>query len=524
MCLNLSFKAGLLAFMLLSLSACNSGGSDEVVDLGLDSGRSEEGGIDWETIDTWKADVFYSSGYYSGYCSADNWGAFYEKMWLRAWSDETYLWYDEIHDENPKYYSLVDYFTHLKTDAVTATGNDKDQYHFSMDSYEYFILSNYGEDVGYGLNVLIQNESSTTDRATTVSYVEPNSPASLLGIQRGASIVTIDGVSMQYASTTAELEALRNGMFPSTSGKSTEFEILDQGSSQTRTVTLTSQYVEINPVLNTKVVDNGGTKVGYLQFNSHMASAESLLIDSIEELKAQQVTELVLNVRYNGGGLLSIASQLSYMLAGKKTVGKVFEQLTFNDKYPTINPITGDALEPISFINTAEGVQLPTLNLDRVYVLTTQDTCSASESIINGLRGIDVEVIQIGAATCGKPYGFYPTNNCDITYFTVQFKGANHKGFGDYADGFSPSQTPTLDSDVLGCPVMDDLTKMLGNTSESMFATALHHQKYGACPVTINAFGQSSNSVSIKRNEGYGSNFNDLRPAALVRGNKIINP
>ena len=81
------------------------------------------------------------------------------------------------------------------------------------------------------------------------------------------------------------------------------------------------------------------------------------------------------------------------------------------------------------------------MNLSRVYVLTGGTTCSASESIINGLRGVDVEVIQIGSTTCGKPYGFYPEDNCGTTYFSIQFKGVNAAGFGDYADGFSPSNT-----------------------------------------------------------------------------------
>ena len=76
------------------------------------------------------------------------------------------------------------------------------------------------------------------------------------------------------------------------------------------------------------------------------------------------------------------------------------------------------------------GVALPSLNLSRVFILATGSTCSASEAIVNRLRGIDVEVVLIGDTTCGKPYGFYPTDNCGTTYFTVQFAGANAKGLG----------------------------------------------------------------------------------------------
>src|SRR5690606_3946797 len=113
---------------------------------------------------------------------------------------------------------------------------------------------------------------------------------------------------------------------------------------------------------------------------------------------------------------LDIASQLAYMIAGgSRTAGQVFERIKFNDKYPNTNPITGAPLQPTPFHattialgNVAPGTPLPTLNLDRVYVLTTEATCSASEANINGLRGVDVDVYQIGSSTCGKPYGFYP--------------------------------------------------------------------------------------------------------------------
>jgi len=89
---------------------------------------------------------------------------------------------------------------------------------------------------------------------------------------------------------------------------------------------------------------------------------------------------------------------------------------------PFTNQFVGFADNPA----TVPGSALPTLNLSRVFVLTTSSTCSASEAIINGLRGADIEVIQIGSGTCGKPYGFYPTDNCATTYFTIQFSGINN--------------------------------------------------------------------------------------------------
>jgi len=119
-----------------------------------------------------------------------------------------------------------------------------------------------------------------------------------------------------------------------------------------------------------------------------------------------------------------------------------------------------------------------------VFVLTSGGTCSASEAIINGLNGIDIEVIQIGSNTCGKPYGFYALDNCGISYFTIQFRSVNAKGFGDYSDGFSPSSDVTEPSGTAlpGCNVADDLFHALGDPEEAKLATALSFRENGVCP------------------------------------------
>ncbi|MCZ0943338.1 MAG: peptidase, partial [Gammaproteobacteria bacterium] len=88
-----------------------------------------------------------------------------------------------------------------------------------------------------------------------------------------------------------------------------------------------------------------------------------------------------------------------------------------------------------------------------------------------------------GNATCGKPYGFYPTGNCGTTYFTIQFRGVNAKGFGDYADGFFPSATLGADDAALpGCAVADDFDHGFGDPNEARLAAALHYREQGACP------------------------------------------
>ena len=134
-------------------------------------------------------------------------------------------------------------------------------------------------------------------------------------------------------------------------------------------------------------------------------------------------------------------------------------------------------------LSAPAGQALPTLDLPRVFVLSGSGTCSASESVINGLRGVNVEVIEIGSTTCGKPYGFYPQDNCGTTYFTIEMKGVNAQGFGDYTDGFSPANTAgTAGVALPGCSVADDLDHDLGDAAEARLGAALAYRAGGTCP------------------------------------------
>ena len=102
---------------------------------------------------------------------------------------------------------------------------------------------------------------------------------------------------------------------------------------------------------------------------------------------------------------------------------------------------------------------------------------------MNSLDGIGVEVVQIGSTTCGKPYGFYPRDNCGTTYFTIQFRGVNADNFGDYTDGFSPLNTQINAGTLLpGCSVADDFTAALGDETEARLAAALNFRETLSCP------------------------------------------
>jgi hypothetical protein len=135
---------------------------------------------------------------------------------------------------------------------------------------------------------------------------------------------------------------------------------------------------------------------------------------------------------------------------------------------------------------------LPALNLNRLYVLASPGTCSASEAIVNGLRGIGVQVILVGGTTCGKPFGFTARDNCGLSYFPIEFQGVNDMGFGDYTDGFAPATT---------CDVADDFTRALGDSSEGMLAAALNHRVTGNCAVSASGreAPQAAGGVSFGR-------------------------
>jgi carboxyl-terminal processing protease len=413
-----------------------------------------------------------------------------ENNWLRSWSNHLYLWYNEVVDRDPALYTTPAYFDLLKTSATTSSGSPKDKFHFTYPTAEFLALSQSGVQAGYGAEWAVL--ASVPPRRIVVAYTQPNSPATApsANLRRGELVVAVDNVDVTLSDTQAEVDALNQGLYPQQPGETHSFTIRDPQTSVQRTVTMQSANVTTVPVQNVRTVNTLSGAVGYMLFTDHIATAEQLLVDAIGTLRAANVVDLVLDVRYNGGGYLDIASELAYMIAGTvPTAGQTFERLQFSDKHPAMNPVTGEALTPVPFhtqtlgFSAAPNQPLPTLNLSRVYVLTGGSTCSASESIINSLRGVNIQVIQIGGRTCGKPYGFYPADNCGTTYFSVQFKGVNAAGFGDYTDGFAPTNsTSALGTRIPGCAVGDDFDHALGDPAEARLASALAHRLGQSCP------------------------------------------
>jgi hypothetical protein len=473
-----AFTAALATLVLLS--GCGGGGGSA----GATTGASTGGGAGGGTATDTRSDFVKlaascqrprSGTSASGVRFPDRQGTLTDELkWVRSFVDETYLWYREVPTtlRMESYSSPVAYFADLKTPAYTTSGRPKDQFHFTYDTAEWEASSGSGVELGYGVT-WSSTAADVLPRVWRVALVEPGSPAARAGLRRGDTLQLVDGVSISDA-TQSGIAVLNAALFPDRAGVSHRLTVIREGVSFY--VDVAAASLAIAPVSNVKVIDTPTGKVGYLLFNDHNAVAETQLIAAINTLKAANVTDVVLDMRYNGGGYLSIANELAYMIAGPgPTAGKVFERMQFNDKVP--------AVAPTSFLSTAAGLgspqptaagtALPYLGLKRVTMLTTPGTCSASEAVVNGLRGVDVEVNLIGGETCGKPYGFYPEDNCGTTYFTVQFQGVNAKGFGDYADGFQPT-----------CRVADDLASPIGETSEGMLSAALSYRAGGFCPAT----------------------------------------
>jgi len=490
---------------IFALAACSGGGGAGLV------GGAPPPPPPPPTTSNWQQGVFQNPSTYRNQCANPRSGTnpatgqpfpdvagstLDENNFLRSFTNNTYLWYDEIVDQDPGLFnSPVAYFEQLKTFATTPSGSPKDSFSFSFDTQEWFDLFQGGVSAGYGLTWAVV--SATPPRQIVIAFTEPNTPATAPGtdLARGATVLSVDATDIDDP-TGAGVDIINAGLFPENSGETHTFEILDAGAAASRMVTLTSATITETAVQNTRVIDTPTGRVGYLTFNTFNSPSEGELIDAINTLNAGAgVDDLVLDLRYNGGGFGFISGELAYMIAGAaNTAGKTFDLLQFNDKHPATNPVTGQPLEAEPFptqtpgsFSEAAGLPLPTLDLARVFILSGPGTCSASELVINGLRGADVQVILIGSTTCGKPYGFYEEPNCGTSYFPIQFRSVNNKNFGDYSDGFVPSATDDDMANVLGCPVADDYTRQLGDVEENRLEVALAYQAGTGCVTPVNA-------------------------------------
>ncbi len=237
---------------------------------------------------------------------------------------------------------------------------------------------------------------SNTKVFGVIRLVLNDSEASAAGLKRGQIFNAIDGVQM----TADNFNSLLNKdtytlNFATYNDNGTANPNDDSVDSTSETATLTKKPYTENPVHTTKVLDINGSKIGYLMYNSFTSNYDKQLNEAFGEFKSAGIQHLVLDLRYNGGGSVNTAALLASMITGQFN-GKVFSKLVWNENLQSENT-------SYTFKNNAPGDvgAINSLNLDKVYVLTTNRTASASELIINGLSAY-IDVVQIGGRTTGK--------------------------------------------------------------------------------------------------------------------------
>jgi carboxyl-terminal processing protease len=421
-----------------------------------------------------------------------------EKSFVRSHIDEIYLWREEVPALSADRYDTPQaYFAPLKTWAKTASGKDKDEFHFVVDTARFQSQIDGDAGLGYGLEIT----PKTSTRRATVALVESGSPAAAAGLRRSIQITSVNGVDEASA---AFPTLLQNALSPRTASQPITLGTFDPVSGAQKEVVMNAIAITTNSVPVVSTLNTPTGKVGYILYTSFLTLAsEGALVDAFRQLRDAGVTDIVLDFRYNGGGYVYISSQLAYMVAGAKSRNKVYERYIFNSLR---DAESNDPTEALPFFDTASGFPgtntiedspLPTLNLNRVFILTSEGTASASEAVINGLRGIDVEVVLVGDTTTGKPYGFLDVDNCGSTYLAIEFKGVNNKGFGDFADGFAPT-----------CKVVeDDVTHDFTDPAETRLAAALAYRSTGTCPAGTVASDETTKALSaadkINRRSGF---------------------
>jgi C-terminal processing protease CtpA/Prc len=374
-----------------------------------------------------------------------------EKAWVRSYLDDRYLWYNEIVDVPQENYPLAtDYFSKLLVKS-------RDRFSFTIPVAKAQTQIEEGKDAGFGVKW-----GWITGNRLFAFYVDPNSPAAG-SISRGNELTAINGRPIS-SMTRSELNG---ALFPQAADVTLAFTINRPNASTI--VSLTSSIYPMTTVEPPQVINLPGFgKVGYLLFNEQLMVSENQLISAMTYFQQQGVSELALDLRYNTGGFLIIAEELSSMIGGSAVQGKVFEKLLFNSKH------TGDTDTPANtfvFSNLdRSGNLLPQLGLARLFVLTGPITCSASESIINGLLP-HIDVVQIGWTTCGKPYAFRQADFDQDSFFAIDSEGVNSNGTGDYKAGFAPT-----------CQVSEDVGRALGDAGEALLSSALYYIQNGSCP------------------------------------------
>jgi C-terminal processing protease CtpA/Prc len=359
-----------------------------------------------------------------------------DRKFLKHLLQTRYLWYDQGRTRAADRETSLGAFFQRAIDPL-----DKWSY---IGSGKDFVADAMGSRNGTGITEIRR----LADR-TIVLQVEPASPAARAGIKRGDAIFAVNGVDVW----------VMNRPVPNGIDRDRRTFLVSRNGGQTDEVNVNKGQYKSTEVGVPKVFDVAGRKVGYLQYDSFAGIARERLMGTMWRLRQQKVSELILDLRYNGGGSISEVEILAGMLAPKSAMNQVALRETYKpsraiaEKVPLITPLQ---IRP---------VDSPT----RLIVIASESTCSASESLIMLLRPY-MDVVVIGSRTCGKPYGMEIEYYNDKVYAPISFSVKNSRGeMGDIA-GIEPT-----------CLAEDDPKFELGDIREASLAEAVFYSEFGRC-------------------------------------------
>lgn len=292
-----------------------------------------------------------------------------------------------------------------------------------------------------------------------IEGVYPGSPAAAAGMKRGQWIYAVDGKQFAYnANDASEVAAAYEELLAPAKSGSKRFSMVDDpmNGSDPYAVTLTTETIAENTVLLAETIDAGGRKIAHLAYSGFEAAYDTSLLEAFEQFRNAGATEMVLDLRLNGGGHVISADLIASCIAGANCDGRVFAYYRYNrermeakNEKKEYDDTEGKFCDRFSYGSGYYGVDLKryALGLKRLYVIVSNRTASASELVVNSLRGIDIDVVLIGERTEGKNVGMegisgltdgtYVYQYAPITFQSYNAKGERAAG-SDYSKGFAP--------------------------------------------------------------------------------------
>jgi len=370
------------------------------------------------------------------------------REWVHESMSDYYLFYDQLPAVNLNNYNQAD-----TVEALSALTRDLrvqpfDRYSYVADEAQSSAFFEEGKEFGYGMRL-----TRTSNNDLRFSLILSGSPMDVAGVQRGDRLIAIDGVDINDITTIEQQNALLGS---GTTVVTPNFTI-ETGSGERKNIPVTKAEFTIETVVATDVINDGNSRIGYLHLLSFLETSVAEIDTAMATLKQQDVNELVLDLRFNGGGRISVANHLASLIVGNAASGHDFARISFSDRYAASNTA-------LPFNTTTNA-----LNLSRVFVLTTDRTCSASEMVINGLRPF-IDVITVGSQSCGKPYGTRANPRCGVVLNALEVEFLNDAGTGQYYDGIAAD-----------CPAQDGNLAALGTSGEALFASAQGYINTGSC-------------------------------------------